>query len=126
MDDALGMRVGECPGHVAQNALCFLLRYGPGLHPLPQRCAGDIRHRIERKTVDVARGEERHDMRMLQPRRELDLALETLGGHSGAKLRRQYLDDDAPAESLLLGQKHARHPAAAQLPLDHVSVGQRR
>jgi hypothetical protein len=51
---------------------------------------------------------------MLQPRRELDLALEPIRGDAGAELRRQQLYDDAAAEARFFSEKDTRHAAAAQ------------
>ena len=42
----------------------------------PQRLAVDERHREVRQPVRLARREQRHDVRMLEPGREEDLALE--------------------------------------------------
>ena len=65
-------------------------------------------------------------MRMLQPRGELDLALEPLDRHARRELRRQQLDDDLSSERELRGHEDPRHPAAAELPLDGVGRAQRR
>jgi hypothetical protein len=62
---------------------------------------------------------------MLQAGRELDLALEPLDVHRGTHLGRQELDDDLAAEAGFLGQEHAAHTAAAQLPQDAVLVADR-
>src|SRR5665647_1400221 len=57
---------------------------------------------------------------MLEPSGELDLALEALGGHAGAKVGGEDLHDDAPAESCIGGDEYARHAAGAELVLDGV------
>ena len=62
---------------------------------------------------------------MLQAGGELDLALEPLDVDRGAHLGRQHLDDDLAAEPGLLGEEHAAHAAAAQLPQDAVLVADR-
>ena len=62
---------------------------------------------------------------MLQPGRELDLALEPLDVDRGAHLGRQDLDDDLAAEPDLLGEEDAAHAAAAQLLQDAVLVADR-
>ena len=46
---------------------------------LAKRFAFDVRHHVIEKTVGFARIEQRKDVRMIQPRRELDLAQKTLG-----------------------------------------------
>ena len=67
-----------------------------------------------------AGGEELHDVGMLQPRRELDLALEPVAVDAGRHLGRQHLDDHAAAERGLFRQEDAAHAAAAELALDTV------
>jgi hypothetical protein len=82
------------------------------------------RHGVVRESVDVAGGKQRNDMRMLKARRELDLALESIGRNTGAELRRQQLHDDPAAEACFLGEQDTRHAAAAQLALDRVGVAE--
>ena len=85
----------------------------------------DERHRVVRHAVHLPRREHGHDVRMLQPRRELDLALEPLGVDAGQQLRRQHLHDDVPPQRLLARHEHARHAAAAELALDRVRRAER-
>jgi hypothetical protein len=58
------------------------------LESLAQRRSGHVRHGIVGQTVDVARREQRHDVRMLKLRGKPDLALEAIGGNARAELRR--------------------------------------
>jgi len=62
---------------------------------------------------------------MLEPRGELDLALEALDVDRGAHLGRQELDDDLAPEPDFLGEEDAAHAAAAQLFQDAVLVTDR-
>ena len=73
-----------------------------------------------------AGGEHRHDARMLQSRRERDLAREALGGHVDADVRRERLEHDLTPERVFGGDEDARHPAAAELALDGVDGGDAR
>ncbi len=125
VDDPLPVRVRERPGDVAQHTLGLVQRQRSRLQPLPERRAGDIGHRIVRQSVDVTRRQQGDDMRVLKTRGEPDLALEALRRHAGAQVRRQQLDHDVSAESPVLGEKDARHAAAAQLSLDGVRRSQR-
>lgn len=58
-------------------------------------------------------------MRMLQPRRETDLALEPSDVHVSGELRRENLDHDRTVQPEVLGDEDAAHPAA-ELALDAV------
>ena len=62
---------------------------------------------------------------MLQLGGDLDLALEAVDADAGGKFRREHLDDDLAAERRLVGDEHARHPAAPQLALERVGAAQR-
>jgi len=76
-----------------------------------QRLSFDARHRIIKQIVFRAGKEERHDVRMLQSRGQLDLAAEATDVESGTQLRRQNFDDDIAAERDFADDEDARHPA---------------
>jgi len=59
---------------------------------------------------------------VLEPREDLDLAQEALGGFAGDDLRAEDLDGDGAVVFAVAGQMHHRHPAPAQLPVDRVPV----
>ena len=59
---------------------------------------------------------------MLEPRQDLDLAQEALGGFAGDDLRAQDLDRDGAVVLAVARQIHHRHPAPAQLSVDGVAV----
>src|SRR5689334_19081058 len=63
-------------------------------------------------------------MRVLQLRRELDLALEPVDTDPGCHLGREHLHDHLPPEAHLLREEHAAHPAPAELALDAVGSGE--
>ena len=67
----------------------------------------------------------RHDVRLLQRRRELDLTREALGAERGGQLRRQQLDHHVAAERFVARHEHARHAAAAKLTLERVGSAER-
>lgn len=71
-------------------------------------------------------GEQRDDVRMLELGREEDLALETLECDLRRGVRREHLDHDLAAQRGLLGDEHARHPAADELALECVTPDQGR
>ena len=82
---------------------------------------GDELHRVVVQPVVLADAEDRHDVRVVQPRRGPGLAVEPadlLGGPGDA--RGQHLQGDVPAERLLLGLVDDAHAAAADLAEDAV------
>src|SRR5439155_19388361 len=84
----------------------------------------DERHREVQQAVFRRRGEQRNDVRVLEPRRELNLTVEALGAQASRDVGRQDFDDDLASERDVVDKKDARHAAAAQLPLDAISVTQ--
>ena len=73
----------------------------------------------------VAGREHRDDVRLAERRGELDFALEALDRQPLRQLRRHDLDDHLAVEPRLLGDKDARHPAAAQFAVNGVLARQR-
>ena len=63
---------------------------------------------------------------MREPRRDRDLALEALRADRLRHVREQHLERDVPVVLPIARQEDHGHPAAAELPLDRVSVRQRR
>ena len=120
------VREGECARHFAQHAH----RLVHGKLPTPaDLCAKTfalhVRHREPGQPFARARGEQRHDVRMLELRRERDLALEPIDGDLARHVGGQHLDHHLPAKRMLRGNEHAGHAAAAELALDGVGVAQR-
>src|SRR5439155_11464755 len=110
--------------HVAQDADGFGNRQRSRLHqPLAQRVSVDERHRVIRKAVRFPGAQDPDDVRMLQLRRELNLALEALHTDALAELRRQDLDDHFAAEGALGGHEDTGHPPTAQLALEAIVAG---
>ena len=93
------------------------------LQPGPQRLARDIRHHVVEEVAGRARIEQRHDVRMIQPRRDLDLAQEALAADRRGNLRLQDLDRDLPPVLDVVGQVDGGHAAGADLGLDAVAIG---
>ena len=117
VDDASIVRVGERLGNVAQDVDRRVDLDGPVREPGAQTLAVHERHRVVRQPLEIARGDDRDDVRLLKRRRELDLPLEPLGRHGGGELRGEHLDDDPSPEAALEGHEDAGHATAAELPL---------
>src|SRR6185503_14941930 len=82
------------------------------------------RHGEERHAVGVARRDHGNDVRVLQLRDELDLAVETIEADAPGEVRRQQLDHDLTIESSLGGEKDVAHATATELALDGVVVAE--
>ena len=63
-------------------------------------------------------------MRLLQSRRQLNLAAKAIDVESGAELRWQYLDDDVATEVDFAGDEDARHPTP-EVVSDLVAIAER-
>jgi hypothetical protein len=110
MDDALRVRVRERMRHVAQDADRGGEWHRTLAHPLPQRLAAHVRHRVVGKSVRRRAGtQQRHDVRLLQRGGESDLAREALGAQVLRQLGGQHLDDHVALEGGIAREEHPRH-----------------
>ena len=94
--------------------------------PLPERLALGERHHVVQQATGRSRVEQREDVRVLERRRNFDLAEESLAADDGRQLGLEQLDRDAAPVLQVLGEKDDRHPTVADLTLDPVSIAQRR
>ena len=83
-----------------------------------------IGHREPEVAPDLSRVEHGQNVRMLQPGRELDLALESLRAERGRDRGQEHLERDGALVPEVAGEVHRGHAAAAELALDEVAVGQ--
>ena len=90
-----------------------------------QRFAVDERHCVPEQIALLAGGEERHDVRVLQLRDDLDFAPEAIAVHAGGELRRKDFDDDFSSEHAVGGDEDAAHPATGQLAVELIVGPQR-
>ncbi len=93
--------------------------------PLAQGLAVHVRHDVERPgrgLVGCAGVEQGEDVGVLEPREDLDLEQEALGGLADDDLRAQDLDGDGAVVFAVARQVHHRHPAPAQLSVDRIAV----
>src|SRR4029079_4928891 len=110
--------VGEQPSRLCR-------RQRTTLEPRTERLATDEGHHVVRQPVGCAGAQDRHDVRMLQPREELYLALEAVDVDAGRQLGMQHLDHDRPLERPVLCAEDAGHPAAAELAFYGIAPAQR-
>ncbi|CAA9305477.1 MAG: hypothetical protein AVDCRST_MAG11-1129, partial [uncultured Gemmatimonadaceae bacterium] len=120
---ALGVRVGQRVGQLAQEPHGVRDGQRPvARQPRPEGLALDEGHRVERQAVHLARGVDRHDVRVLQAGGEPDLALEALGREPGGEAGVEDLDGDPPPEPRIERDEDARHAAAPELALQRVRI----
>src|SRR5262249_36970162 len=119
--DAAFVCIRECFGDVTQHTHRLCDRQRPGSRePAAQTLALPERHRVVGYDVDVAGRVNRYDVRVLKPRGDENLAIESLDAHARDEVRRQNFHYHAPAERRLLGDEDTGHAAATELPLDAV------
>lgn len=118
---ALAVRVRERVGELAHEPERVAHRERAALaEERPQRLARDKGHRVVRQPVDVARAEQREDVRVLKPGGERDFALEPRRREARGQVGMEHLDYDASAELRVRGHEDAAHGPAAELALDAV------
>ena len=121
MDDAVRVRVGERLGDLRGEAQ-RLRRSAAGrrAQPVAQRFAGDDRHDVVQQLAVAgdAGVEERQDVRVIQSRRDADLAQEALAGDRACEVGLEHLDGDVAIVLEVVREVDGRHAAAAELALD--------
>src|SRR5438874_3728370 len=123
--DPMAVRVRQRARHLRRDAQrIFLGELRLARQPIAQRFALHVRHDVIKEAGGDARVVQGQDVRMLQSRRDLDLAQEPLGAEGGRQLRVQQLDRDGPVVLQVLGQEHGGHAAAPQFPLHRIAVGE--
>ena len=121
----LAVRDGECIGDVTGERDRLLDRQGPAGEELAERRAAHERHRVPEEPVALAGAQQRDDVRVLEPRGELDLATEAVDAHAAGEVGWQDLDHHRATQRTLGGDEDARHPAAAEFALDGVALAER-
>jgi hypothetical protein len=123
--EAMLVRVRERPRDVPQYGDCVDYRDRLAtVQPAAERLAGDVWHCKVGKPVRFARREHRDDMRMLELRRDEDLAMEALAVDSSGEVGRENLDDDVAREASVMRDEHARHSATRKLALEPVALAE--
>ena len=73
---------------------------------------------------DLARIDERQDVRVLEVRGDADLTQEPVGAECAGHFGMEHFDGDGPIVLEVVRQKHRRHPATSHFPLDDVDAGE--
>ena len=125
MRDAFTMRVLQCACDVSQNPDRFRDRQLTAREAGAQRFAVDERHDVVRQSVELPHRQQGDDVRVLQPRRDADLALEARNRDGPRALVGQELRDHATPEREVFGDEDVRHAAATELRFEPVVVAER-
>ncbi len=131
MDHALEVRVMQCGGDLPDEADGVVDRERPlAGEPPPQRIACDEGHDVVEQVAATRGGGhqpgvvEREDVRMVEARRDPDLAGEAVGAEQGAELWAEDLDGHLAVVLEVVGQPDGGHAAAAELALEAVAARQ--
>ena len=89
-----------------------------------QRFAFDERHREIRRAIHFTRRQQRHDVRVLELCRELDLPAKALDAQLGGDVGGEHLDDDLAAEIAIHRHEDAAHPGADDLALEGIAIAE--
>jgi hypothetical protein len=96
------------------------------LEPGAERFALHVRHHVPQQAARLAGVEQRQQVRVLEVGGDADLREEALTAEHGAQLGVEHFQGDEAVVPDVAGEIHRRHPAAAQLPLEGVAVGEDR
>ena len=119
------MGVAQCVRHLAGDLNRFLERQLLLAIQSGAQCFSiDEGHHVIQKAGGFSRVVEGQDVWVREARRDFDLAEEPLRTERGSELGLQHLDGDLAMVLQVLGEIDRRHPAAAQLSLDQVTVGE--
>jgi hypothetical protein len=127
MHDPIRVRVVERGGDVAQDSQRTVHLQPAALRDeLLHAAASHHAHRVERDAGPLADGEDRNDMRMIEPRRELGLTLEArVGVGVEDRIERENLQRDVAVERRLVRAVHDAHAAAAEQVAEHERIADR-
>jgi hypothetical protein len=117
--------VGQCARDLArdrQRVVQRQLRFP--LEALAQRFSFDVRHDVIQQVARGAGVVQGQDVGVVELGGDLDLAEEPFRAQSRGDLVAQHLNGDSAVVSWVAGQEYHRHPAAAELPLERVTVRQ--
>jgi len=109
--------VGSDPDSVVHRKLLFTPK------AVTEGFAFDIRHREPQLFGSHAGVEDGEDVRMLQPRDQLDLAPEALGSESPRQLGVKNLECHRTIVPQVMGEIDRGHTPTSQLALDMVAIG---
>ena len=125
VDHALGVGVAQRFGHLDRDPDCVGHReLALAVHPRAERLARHVRHHVEHLPRGRAGVEEREDAGVGEVGGGADLGEEALDAEHGAELGVEHLHRHLATVPHVLGQPDGGHPAAAELAVEPIPVGE--
>jgi hypothetical protein len=126
MHDAGAVRVVQCARDLACDAHGILDgKRTLVTQPMPERFVRRVWHDVVEPAIRVAGVEERNDVRVCEPRSDLDFSKKSFLPNCTGELGTEQLDRDLPMVFTVLGEKDHGRPAATEFPLDRVLARER-
>ena len=127
VDHLVGVRVAQGGSYLASDGkglihrqLLLALELGA------QRLTLDVGHDVEQAAAGLTGVVQREDVRMVEPRRDLDLAQEALRTDRRGQFGSQHFDRHEPMMLDVVREVDRRHAAVPQLALDRIATSERR
>ena len=125
VDDPLPVRIVEGGGDFPDEAERVGERQHPfAVHPFAKRLPRHVRHDIIEQAVELARIEDRQDVRVSEPGRHANFTMKALGTDIGGDFGAQHLECHTAVVPQVVREVHYRHPAFAELAVDGVAPRQ--
>jgi hypothetical protein len=122
----MAVGVVECISRFPGDGDCACNRQlGLAVYTGAERLAGDVWHGEPELADSLARVQNGEYVRVLQPGRDVDLALEALGAKSVRQIGVEDLEGYGPVVPEVVGKVDHGHSTPAELSLDAIAVGQR-
>ena len=119
MYHSLGVCIAQCISDFTQDSRRFVHgQLACAREPVAKVLAADERHGVVEEISACAGCKKGNNVRMLQPRGELDLAAKAVGVQSSGEVGRQNLDHNLAAEVGVCRHEDTRHSPTAKLAVD--------
>ena len=126
MDDAIAVSVRQRFGNVPCDAPPDCLGHRAiSLEPGAKRLAVDQRHHVIQEAGSLTGIMEWENVWVLEPRSDLYFPQKPLDAYEKGDVRVKDLEGDITVMSYVVGEPDGRHPAASELTLKGVAVGER-
>jgi len=126
VENTHAVRVRQGVGHRRRNGERIVRSEPPArFEPLTQRAAVEMRHYIIEEAQGLPRIVQGEDVRVREPRCNLDFLEEPLDAEEGGEARKQHLQRDLTPVLAVVREVHGRHAAAAQHAAQRIALAQR-
>ena len=125
VDHAESVRMLQRVGHLARDQQCLVhSELAIPLEPRAQRLARHQRHHVVEQPVDLARVQQRQDVRVLEPCGGANLGQEPLAAERRTEVGVQHLDRDVTLVTQVVGEVDRGHAALAEFTAHAVPVSE--